>query len=358
MTESAHRRARITGIGRYLPPEVRTNDWWPAEVVKSWARNASLSKPPSTEGLSATALQIITHMSTQGDDPFQGTVARHVMPAGMSITEMEVAAANDALARAGVDRGDIDLLLTHCVSPQSQLTNPAAILHHALGLRSECFAMHAESSAYSFLHQLAVVDAMFATGRARKALLVQSCAATRLVDPHSSVAPYFGDGATAVVVEASDRGVVTSVHFTDGRYPDTIVSSVPGGTWYDEGRPVLHVKNAMQMRSVLLQTVDLCKASIELALQRSGYAAKEVAFFCIHQGTPWLRRLAQEASGLGGARSVETFAKTGYLFSAIIPFGLRTAHDEGLLHDGDLVALFGGGTGMTYGATLLVWSAA
>ena len=78
-------------------------------------------------------------------------------------------------------------------------------------------------------------------------------------------------------------------------------------------------------------------------------------FFCIHQGTPWLRRLAQEAAGLTGAHTIETFTKTGYLFSAILPLGLRFAEDDGLIKSGDIVVLFGGGTGMTYGATVVEW---
>lgn len=358
MTFGLARTTSIVAIGTYLPPEIRLNDWWAPHVVNSWARNASFTQPPSTAELSPAALRILAEMVAQGNDPFQGSVERHVMPSDMSVTDMEVEAAKDALNRAGVVPRDVDLLLTHTVCPEWLLSNPAAVLHARLGLASECFAMQTESSAYSFLHQLAIAHAMISTGRVRKALLVQSCAATRLVDPHSSIAPYFGDGATAVVVVGAERGLLGSVHYTDGRYADTMVAGIPDGAWYDEGRALIHVRDAVKMRDVLLQTIDLCKHSIDVALQRSGRVASDVRFFCIHQGTPWLRRLAQEAAGLQEARSVETFTRTGYLFSAIMPFGLRTAHDQGLLEKGDLVALFGGGTGMTYGATILEWGAA
>jgi 3-oxoacyl-[acyl-carrier-protein] synthase III len=213
-----------------------------------------------------------------------------------------------------------------------------------------------ESSSYAFLHQLAFAEAMIAAGRARFALLVQSSAASRLVEPYDVVAPYFGDAATAVVVgPVRGRGLLSSVHHTDGRYPDTLVASVPGGTWHDAGRAVIHIGDAAGMRAVLLGTVDLCAASVRDALAEAGCSSSSIQFFAMHQGTPWLRKLAQEYAGLAHASCVETFTKTGYLFSSILPVGLRMAQDQGLLQPGHLAVLFGGGTGMTYGAMVLEW---
>jgi 3-oxoacyl-[acyl-carrier-protein] synthase III len=145
------------------------------------------------------------------------------------------------------------------------------------------------------------------------------------------------------------------VHFVDGRYPDSLVASVPGGTWYDQGRAVIHIADPGQMRAVLLQTVDLCKHSVDAVLAKCRCGPSAIDFFCIHQGTPWLRTLAQESTDLVHAATVDTFSKTGYLFSAIMPFGLRSAEESGLLGDRDLVLLFGGGTGMTFGATVIEW---
>ena len=346
----------ILGIGKYLPPEVRRNDWWPADVVEGWVRSRPTQKPVAVDGLSETALRVLRELGAQAQDPFQGAVERHVMGAA-STTDMEQLAANDALGRAGIDASAIDLLLTHTATPEYQLSNPAAILHERLGLRPECFALQTEAAAYGFLAQLTLAEAMIKAGRARCALLVQSSAATKLVEPYDVVAPYFGDGATAVVVGPVETGGVRgSVHYADGRFPDTIVAGVRGGAWYEAGQSVLHIRDAAKMRAVLLSTIDLCTQSVSVALERAGCSPSDVKFFCIHQGTPWLRRLAQEATGLTGARSIETFTKTGYLFSAIIPLGLRIAQDQGLIGKGDIVTLFGGGTGMTYGATVVEWS--
>jgi 3-oxoacyl-[acyl-carrier-protein] synthase III len=352
-------RVGILGIGSYLPPEIRRNDWWSKDLVAQWTRQRPAPAPrPDVTRLSDAARRIVAALAVQADDPFQGSIERRILEDDMTVVDMEVHASNDAIERAGVDRAEIDLLLTHTVAPEVQLSNPAALLHHRLGLGRECLAMQTEAATYSFLDQLAIADAMISAGRARCALLVQSCAASRLVEPDDPVAPYFGDAATAVVVAGtSRRGILSAVHFTDGRYPNTLVASVPKGTWYAAGRPVIHLADPAGMREVMLQTVDLCKSSVEAALARCEQPASAVRFFCMHQGTPWLRELAQEFSGLTAAASVETFTKTGYVFSAILPLGLRAAQEQHLLEAGDLAVLFSGGTGMTYGATVLEWSA-
>ena len=95
--------------------------------------------------------------------------------------------------------------------------------------------------------------------------------------------------------------------------------------------------------------------AMEAALVNAKRSTAEVGFLCVHQGTPWLRQVVQDYLGLSHARTVETFARVGYLFSAILPAGLAFARDEALLHDGDVVVMTGGGTGMSYGALVLRW---
>jgi 3-oxoacyl-[acyl-carrier-protein] synthase-3 len=349
-------RIGILDIGIYLPPEVRRNDWWPADTVARWTERARSAQPATPGPLSASGARIMSAVAALADDPFQGAVERRVMAADMSSSDMEASAARDALERAGIDPGEIDLLLVHSVAPDHQLGNVAAALHHRLGLPRRCLAMQADASSYAFLGQLALAEAMIAAGRAGHALLVQSCAASRLLEADDAIAPYFGDGASAVVVgPVATRGLRGSVHFADGRYPSTVIASVPGGTWFDEGRAVIHVADPAGLRAVFVQTADLCKESVEAALASSRISPSDVRFFCAHQGTKWLSGIAQEHAGLRDAASIDTFARTGYVFSASIPLSLRMAVDEGRLAPTDVVVLFAGGTGMTYGATVLEW---
>jgi 3-oxoacyl-[acyl-carrier-protein] synthase-3 len=293
----------------------------------------------------------------QAADPFQGAVARHVMSDDMTVFDMAERAAQAAVARAGVALGDIDLLLTHTVMPDVLLGNVACQLHHRLGLPRRCFAMETDAAAYSFMMQLALAEAMIRSGRATRALLVQSCGASRSIDMSDPISPLFGDGATAVVVGrvSAGRGILAAAHHVDGRYPSTLVASVRGGTWADRGRGVIHVADSGQMRDVFLHTADVCKESVDAALADAGLAASDIDFFAMYQGTPWLRSVVQDHAGLGRARWIDTFAQTGYLFAAVLPAGLVLAEQAGLLADGDLVIATGGGTGMTFGSIVMRW---
>jgi 3-oxoacyl-[acyl-carrier-protein] synthase III len=345
----------ILGIGTYLPPEIRRNDWWPADVVARWTAKRSDS-PPSAPPTTPAMARVMAAMAEQASDPFRGVVQRHVMPADMRSVDMEAKAAEAALDRAGIARSDVDFLLVHTAVPEYLLANSATVLHQMLGLRASCLALEVQASAYSFLAQLALAEPLIATGRARYALLVQSSAATRLVEQADPVSAALGDAATAVVVGPvpEGQGILAAVHRTDGRCPGSLVASVRGGRWYD-GRAVLHVADPVGERQLFLETVDRGNDVISEVLAASGCGASDVDFFAAHQGTPWLRRLTQDHAGLTRARSVDLFSKTGYVFAASLPLVLATAEADGLIASKDLVAIFGGGTGITVGATLLRW---
>jgi 3-oxoacyl-[acyl-carrier-protein] synthase-3 len=197
---------------------------------------------------------------------------------------------------------------------------------------------------------------MIVTGRATTALLVQSSVCTRVVDPEDPISVLFGDGATAVVVGRvrPNRGVVAVAHFTDGALPRTLIASVPGGRWYD-GTPKIHIADHHQMQSVFLQTADVCKISVETVLSQIDTKPGAVDFLASHQGTPWMRDVICRHTGLVNARFVDLFEQTAYISAAFGPACMLEGATRGLLRDGDLVVLTGGGTGMTYGALALRW---
>jgi 3-oxoacyl-[acyl-carrier-protein] synthase-3 len=347
----------IRGLGYFLPPELRRNEWWDPRIVASWqaAQREPPGPPPElrTEGQRLVARAMANHRT----DPFRGAIERHILSDDMSPVDMEERAAREAIARAGVDPSEIDLLLTYRVAPDYLLSNPACEIHARLGLQPACFSMHTDVSSYAFLMQLTMAEAMICAGRARCALLIQSCAASRLLDMTDEIAPYFGDAATAAVVGrvSAPHGIEAAVHFTDGRFLRTLCAGVPGARWYDEGRAKLHLGDARQMQQLLLDTADWCKESVNAVLAKASRTPDEAAFVCIHQGTPWLRTVVLEYLALPSARSVETFTKTGYVFASTLPLELAIALDQGLLRDGDVVVLTGGGTGMTFGSLVLRW---
>jgi 3-oxoacyl-[acyl-carrier-protein] synthase-3 len=345
--------AGILGVGAFLPAAIRGNHWWSEDDVRSWPRPGAPPQLPADA--TPAARRVFTEMSRYARDPFQGIRERRIADPSTSPTELEAIAAERALAQAAVAPGDIDLLLVHTAVPDYLFSNTAAILHERLGLARSCLSLQVDASAYSFLGQLALATQLVGAGAARRALLVQSSTASRLVDRKDPASVFFGDAATAAVVgHVPAPQILASVHRTDGRFPRTAIASVPGGRWYD-GKPIAHVADPAGAFRVFLDTVDCALDVIPAALDAAGLTARDIAFFGVHQGTPWLRAMTQEALGLGAARTVDLFATTGYIFASSIPLVLDTAHREGSLAAGDIVLLFGGGTGATYGATVLRW---
>jgi 3-oxoacyl-[acyl-carrier-protein] synthase-3 len=364
MTENSHDAPRlgtsvgILATGMYVPPEVRRNDSWPSDVVARWMEQRRARPiPPIPENLGEGARRVLRANAEHAGDPFQGTVERRVLAPDMTIFDMEERAARDAIARSRIDPMEIDLLLTHTVVPDHQMANPACALHEQLGLSATCLSMHTEATAYSVLGQLALAEASIASGRARYALLVQSCAATRLIEMDDPSSVLLGDGATAVVLGpvSPGRGFLSAVHYTEGRYPQSLIMSVPGGRWFDDGRARVHIGDPRQLYEAHLRIPDTCAESVLAALKRAGHELTDVDFLCVFQGTPWLQRVVYEQLGLRDLEPLDIFHRFGYLSSAMIPAALYVAEHEGKLADGDLVVMTGGGTGMTYGAAVLRW---
>jgi len=350
------RRVGLLGVATYLPPETRRNDWWPAETVEGWMRARRANPPRPPDAVTPAMARVLSAMAEQAVDPFQGVVERRVMPVGMTSTDMEAEAAERAIARAQIDRREIDALLTYTAVPEYLLSNAACVLHHRLGLAPTCFTLQAEASGHSFMTQLTLAESLIASGRARHALLVQSAASSRLIDRDELQSPLFGDGAAAVVVgRVAGGGLLATVHRTDGTYPRALIATVRGGRWYDGGSIILHRGDLDAARQVFLETADRAIEVVGAALREAELAPGDVDFFAVHQGTPWLRQVTQEVLGLHRARSVDTFATTGYLFGASIPLVLETAQREGLLPAGSVVVMHGGGVGSTYGAIVTRW---
>ncbi|CAN5757092.1 ketoacyl-ACP synthase III [soil metagenome] len=350
------RHVGIVGIGTYLPPEIRTNAWWPAAIVDGWMAQRRQPAPLPHANPSEGMRRVMAAMAQQAVDPFQGMTHRHVLAEDMTSVDMEAEAARRALAHAGIDRSEVDLGLSHTPVPEFLLSNSSCVLHETLGLRPECMTLQVDAAGNSFLMQLTIAEQMIASGRASCALIVQSAAGSRLVEVEEPQSPLFGDGAAAMVLAPTERpSFLSTVHRTDGKHPRALIASVRGKRWYDDGRVVLHRGDLASARQSFLETADRAVEVIGPALAKAGVSPADIDLFAAHQGTPWLREVTMEIAGMTRARHHDSFATTGYLFGASIPFVLQAAHQAQLVEEGQLVLILGGGVGATIGAIVMRW---
>lgn len=351
----------ILGLGTYLPEPVRTNAWWPEEVVARWQhklnttlpRTVELRDKAETEGVRA-ALSAILELS---HDAFQGGQERRTLPDALSSSDMEAAAAQQALLDAQVTAEEIDVLLTYSMVPDYLTMNSAAVVHHKLGLPERCFVLHAEGICSSFLSQLVVAEQFIRTGRARRVLIVQSSCGSRIApteEPHSA---WLGDGASAAVVGKvqAGRGILGMSHRVDGSYHGAFVCGVPGRRWFEEGRVVAYSPDPRRSHQMILNGPDQARQVVAEALDMAGLTHDAIAFYACHQPSRWFRPVTQQLAGLKNAASVDIYERCASLGACNIPFQLQAGLKQGRVKEGDALALFSIASGMTWSSLVLRW---
>jgi 3-oxoacyl-[acyl-carrier-protein] synthase-3 len=349
----------ILGIGTYLPPIVRTNDWWPESVVASWRerRAAPVNERARMEPATPGERLIAAAMAEWREDPFHGAVERRVMKEGMRGSEMEREAATEAIRRADIDPREIGLVLCNTLAPDYLATNNACLLHHNLELAPGCVSLATEAGCNAFMMQLAMAEPFIASGQAKYALLVQTCNISPLLRTDDPLSTWFGDGCAATVVGrvGAGRGLLSQAHRTQGQFHRSIVAGVPGRHWYDEGRVFVYSDDQAAARKSFLGIADSASEVTSEALGKAGFEPADVDFYGAHQASRWFREATQRHLRLTKARYMDTFPWTGSLAGANIPLGLMLAEQEGKLLAGDLVLTFAGGAGLTCSSMLLRW---
>ncbi|HEY1229699.1 MAG TPA: beta-ketoacyl-ACP synthase 3, partial [Ramlibacter sp.] len=198
------RYSRITGTGSYLPPRRVTN--------------AELAAELAAKGVETSDEWIVERT---------GIRARHFAAPDVTTSDLGAQAARHALEAAGLKPSDIDLIIVATSTPDMVFPSAACIVQQKLGVHG-CAAFDVQAVCSGFVYALTVADAMIRTGTARKALVVGSEVFSRILDfSDRTTCVLFGDGAGAVVLEASDQpGILATDLHADGKHVGILC--VPG----------------------------------------------------------------------------------------------------------------------------------
>jgi 3-oxoacyl-[acyl-carrier-protein] synthase-3 len=216
-------------------------------------------------------------------------------------------------------------------------------VQHELGTRGGAFDLNAACS--GFVYGLVTADAMVRAGSER-VLLVGSETMSRMIDwEDRSTAVLFGDGAGAVLLEASDgaSGLLGWDLGSDGSLRSILDADIGGFL-------------RMQGKEVFRRAVRVMIDSASLAMERAGVAANDIALVVPHQANIRIIESANAKLGIPMERTALVLEHTGNTSSASIPIALADAADASRLHDGDLVLLTGFGAGMSWASAVLRWS--
>lgn len=321
------RYSRITGTGSYLPPRQVTN----ADLVTQLA----------AKGIETSDDWIVER---------SGISARHFAADGVFSSDLALEACKSALQAAHRQPQDIDLLIVATSTPDMVFPSTACILQAKLGASGGA-AFDVQAVCSGFVYALTVADALIKSGTARCALVVGAEIFSRILDFNDrSTCVLFGDGAGAVVLEASEvPGILSSDLHADGKYADILCvpGHVSGGAV--SGSPLLQ----MAGQSVFKLAVGVLEDAARAVLDKAGKTDADIDWLIPHQANIRIMQSTAKKLKLPMNKVIVTVGQHGNTSAASIPLALDFGVRSGQVLPGQTLLLEGVGGGFTWGAVLL-----
>ncbi len=321
------RFSRITGTGSHLPPRRLSN----ADMVDLLARR----------GVETTDDWIVERT---------GIRARHFAADDVNCSDLALQACEQALQAAGRSAQEVDLIIVATSTPDMVFPSTACILQHKLGANG-CAAFDLQAVCSGFVYALTVADALVRSGSARCALVVGSEIFSRILDFNDrTTCVLFGDGAGAVVLEASDvPGLLATDLHADGRHVGLLCvpGTVAGGQV--TGDPLLK----MDGPAVFKLAVNVLESAARTVLEKAGRSESDLDWLVPHQANIRIMQGTARKLKMPLDKLIATVDEHGNTSAASVPLALDVAVRSGRIQPGDTVMLEGVGGGFAWGAVLL-----
>ena len=285
-----------------------------------------------------------------------GIEQRHIAAEGEQTSDLAIAAAQQALAAAGCEANDVDLIVCATSTPDETFPATATRVQYGLGMtRGAAFDVQAVCS--GFVYGLAVADNFLRGGQAKTALLIGAETFSRILDWNDrGTCVLFGDGAGALLLRAgegegnsSDRGVLSTHIYSDGRHHDALyVDGGPSSTMTTG-----HLR--MQGREVFRHAVVRMSEAIDAALSANGMSPGDIDWLVPHQANRRIIEAMGKRLNLPADRLVITVDRHANTSAASIPLAMDEAARDGRFSEGDVILLDAMGGGFTWGSALLRW---
>ena len=322
VSSAQERYARIIGTGSYLPARALTN--------------ADLEKMVET-----TSDWIVERT---------GIRERHIAAEGELTSDLALKAAEHAIEAAGIDAGEIDLIVVATTTADRVFPSTACILQAKLGIANACAAFDVQAVCSGFIYAVSVANNFIRAGQARLALVVGAETLSRITDwSDRGNCILWGDGAGAVLLQAAAEPGILATHLhADGRYQDLLF--VDGGvSLKTEG--TCHMR--MSGNAVFKMAVNTLDAIVDETLEANGLAKSDIDWLVPHQANIRIIQATAKKLGMDMERVVVTVDRHGNTSAASIPLALDTAVREGKIRRGETVLLEAFGGGFTWGSVLL-----
>lgn len=316
--------ARIAGTGSYLPGEPVTND----DLV--------------ARGIETSDEWVVSRT---------GIRTRHLAPQQMATSDLAQRASQHALESAGCSAQDVDLIIVATSTPDFIFPSTATLLQSKLGITNGGAAFDLQAVCSGFVYALTVAEKFIRSGSHKRALVVGAEVFSRILDwSDRGTCVLFGDGAGAVVLEASDTpGLLSSALHADGSYHPILC--VPGSVAAGHviGDPFLR----MDGQAVFKFAVRVLGEVAHEVLAEAGVDVQDVDWLIPHQANIRILQATAKRLGVPEARVIATVAAHGNTSAASVPLALDLGIRDGRIQRGQKLLLEGVGGGFTWGAALI-----
>lgn len=315
--------SRIAGTGKYLPDRILTN----AEL----------------EGMVETTDEWIRSRT--------GIEQRRIAADGEFTSDLATHAAREAIADAGIEPTDIDLIVVGTTTPDLVFPNVGCLVQQNLGI-GPVPAFSLEAACSGFLYALGVADQFIRSGQVRRALVIGAETMSRIVDwTDRETCVLFGDGAGAIVLEASEEpGVMYTKLGADGQQADLLyAASGVSRKAPDDDFGLLRMKG----NEVFKFAVKTLERMVDDVIAENALEKGEIDWLVPHQANIRIIKATARRLGMSMERVILTVQDHGNTSAASVPLALDTAIRDGRIKRGDLLLLEAFGGGFTWGASLI-----
>ncbi len=323
--------AVITGWGMYVPPKVLTNS--------------------DLEKMVETSDAWITERT--------GVKERHIAGDNESTSTMGAKAARKALERAGLGARDVDAIICATMTPDHLIPSTACLIQAEIGA-SRAAVFDLEAACTGFIYGLAVARGLIVSGVAKTVLLVGAETMSRFIDwMDRGTCVLFGDGAGAVVIEASNAsvGIESTILRGDGTKAELLWIPA-GGAKHPPSRngdqPESYFVKMAGGEVFKLAVVRMAEAA-EQAIAEAGLRLEDIALLVPHQANTRIIDAVAKRLKLDPSRAFVNIQKYGNTTAASIPMALCEAAEQGKMKRGDKILFVAFGAGMTWGASVMEW---
>ena len=314
--------SHIAGTGSYLPEKVLTNH--------------------DLESMVETNDQWIVERT--------GIKKRHIVADDETTTDLAFHAAEKAIEAAGINNNDIDLIIVATTTPPQIFPSTASLLQERLNI-SGCPAFDIQAVCTGFVYALTVADKFIKSGTAKNALVIGAESLSRIVDwTDRNTCVLFGDGAGAVILQASEEQGILSTHIhSDGKYNELFCVPTGPGAVKSDALPYIE----MQGNDVFKVAVRTLSSIVDETLDANNMKKEDIDWLIPHQANIRIISATAKKLSMSMDHVVVTVDEHGNTSAASIPLALDTAVRDGRIQRGEILLLEAFGGGFTWGAALL-----